>query len=258
MVPQLKVHVQGTASLLRKAERGALVIKVSSTSTTKADASSDVKTTSEGLTKTFRSFAPKTDDGISPHPSAGITVFTLSAPITSVSIPQDEHGNEIKSLPREYTATTTAEVIFRDLDLLARLASELAAMENVTIVRTEWQLTDATLTEVCREARVKAIRDAVEKAEDYAAEVRREVAAVHIQERAANIKGGMVKMSAERRLVKQTAHGNPGLVQYSQSLAAAGDGPSLEPSTISVSANVDVTFLSTDGEPVQVSGHPYY
>ncbi|KUI61443.1 hypothetical protein VP1G_08634 [Cytospora mali] len=256
MVPQLRIQVQGTASLLRKAERGVLVIEVSSTSTAKAEASSDVKTTSDGLTKTFRSFAPKTDDGISPHPSAGITVFALSAPITSISIPLDENGSEIKSAPREYTATTTAEVVFRDLDLLARLASELAAMENVTIVRTEWQLTDATLTEVCREARVKAIRDAVEKAEDYAAEVGREVAAVHIQERAANIGGGIINMAAGVRL-KQTARSNPGFMQYSQSSAPAADGPPLEPSTISVSANVDVTFLSKDGEQVQVSGYLY-
>ena len=256
MIPQLKIHVNGSASVFRTAERGVLHIEVSSTTTSQAEASSNVSATTENMINTFRRFAPKTEDGLYPHASAGITAFSASAPETSTFIPRAKNGRELKTAPKEYTTTTTAEVIFRDMELLARLATELSAMENVSITQTEWRLTDATHAAICREARVKAMKDAVQKAEDYAGVVGREVFAFKVEDGAANV--------AYSRITKQTARRGGPLAQAPRQAWAPSsstqtdqgmtiDGPALEPSTITVSARVDVNFVSQDGEPMDES-----
>lgn len=255
MVPQLKIHVNGSASVFRTAERGVLHIEVSSTTPSQADASSNVSSTTENLTNTFRRFAQKTEDGLYPHESAGITAFSASAPETSTFIPRAKNGRELKTAPKEYTATTTAEVVFRDLELLARLANELSAMENVSITQTEWRLTDATHASICREARIKAMKDAVQKAEDYAGVVGREVVAVKVEDGPANVAHSGRMMQTARRRAGQPMAQMPAPAYTSTATARTDqgvtiNGPALEPSTITVSARVDVKFVSKDGEPM--------
>lgn len=257
MIPQLKIHVNGSASVFRTAERGVLHVEVSSTTTSQADASSNVSSTTETMINTFRRFAQKTEDGLYPHPSAGITAFSASAPETSTFIPRAKNGRELKTAPKEYTATTTAEVVFRDLELLARLANELSAMENVSITQTEWRLTDATHASICREARVNAMKDAVQKAEDYAGVVSREVVAVKVEDGPANVAySGRTKQTARRAV--PLAQQAPAQAWNSRPSAQTDQGvtiqgPALEPSTITVSARVDVKFVSKDGEPMDDS-----
>ncbi|KAK7699877.1 hypothetical protein SLS64_011307 [Diaporthe eres] len=253
MIPQLKIHVNGSASVFRTAERGVLHVEVSSTTTSQADASSNVSSITETMINTFRRFAQKTEDGLYPHPSAGITAFSASAPETSTFIPRAKNGRELKTAPKEYTATTTAEVIFRDLELLARLANELSAMENVSITQTEWRLTDATHATICREARVKAMKDAVQKAEDYAGVVGREVVAVKVEDGPANIAhSGRTKQTARRAgpLAQAPAQAWTSRATAQTDQGVTIEGPALEPSTITVSARVDVRFVSKDGVPM--------
>lgn len=258
MVPQLKIHVNGSASVFRTAERGVLHIEVSSTTTSQAEASSNVSSTTENMINTFRRFAQKTEDGLYPHASAGITAFSASAPETSTFIPRAKNGRELKTAPKEYTATTTAEVVFRDLELLARLANELSAMENVSITQTEWRLTDATNEAICREARVKAMKDAVQKAEDYAGVVGREVVAVKVEDGPADVaySGRIMRQTARRggpmlQIAPRQARAPSSSTQTDQGMTITG--PALEPSTITVSARVDVNFVSKDGEPMDDS-----
>lgn len=256
MIPQLKIHVNGSASVFRTAERGVLHVEVSSTTTSQTEASSNVSSTTENMINTFRRFAQKTEDGLYPHASAGITAFSASAPETSTFIPRAKNGRELKTAPKEYTATTRAEVVFRDLELLARLANELSAMENVSITQTEWRLTDATHAAICREARVNAMKDAVQKAEDYAGVVGREVVAVKVDDGPANIShSGRPKQTRRPGPMAQTI-----MPAYTSSHSSAQtdqgvtiEGPALEPSTITVSARVDVKFVSKDGEPMDDS-----
>lgn len=257
MIPQLKIHVNGSASVFRTAERGVLHIEVSSTTASQAEASSSVKTTTENIINTFRQFAPKTEDGLYPHASAGITAFSASAPETSTFIPRAKNGRELKTAPKEYTTTTTAEVVFRDMELLARLASELSAMENVSITHTEWRLTDDTHASIRREARVNAMRDAVQKAEDYASVVGREVVAFKVEDGPANVlHTGRTKQTARRaapmaQQAPRQAWPPSSTTQTDQGMTV--EGPALEPATITVSARVDVHFVSKDGEPMDVS-----
>lgn len=247
MAPQLKIHVDGTGSVFRQAERGALFIRVLSSDRSQATASSAVASTTESLINTFRQYALKTSDGSAPHPSAGITTFTASPPTTTSALPYKD-GREVLNGVRMYTTSTSAEVVFRDLSLLARLATEMAAMPYVTIQRTEWRLTAATRVEIKREARVQAIRDALQKAEDYAGVVGREVVAVSIEDGQFNT--GSFRLNdwvhQQKQMQVQAAPGH--MAPTNASFVAQVNGPALEPSTITVSANVDVRFISTDGE----------
>ncbi|KAJ4388239.1 hypothetical protein N0V93_008846 [Gnomoniopsis smithogilvyi] len=263
MTPQLKIHVAGNASVSRKAERGVLHIRVWHTSPSQADVSSAVATKSDTLTTLFRQHALKTEDN-HPHPNAPITTFTVSAPSTSSHLPMSpETGRVLPDAARLYTAETRAEVIFRDVALLAEVAVELSAMENVSIEQTEWRLTDATRDEITRQARINAVRNAVEKANDYAGVVGREVVAFRIDDGHINTSSTRAKQTA-RRAPHSYSFGAPmqahalqtQAVQMAPSTAyeaqarpgTVAEGPSLEPATISVSASVGVDFISMDGQ----------
>lgn len=259
MIPQLKIHVAGNASVSRKAERGVLNIRIWHTSPSQTDVSSAVANKSDALTTLFRQHALRTEDNY-PHPDASITTFTVSAPSTSSHLPTSpDTGRAIPDAPRQYTAETTAEVVFRNLGLLAELAIQLSAMENVAIEDTEWRLTDPTREEMTREARIGAVKNAVEKANDYAGVVGREVVALRIDDGHVNTSSIRQKQTASRGPISYSlAQRRPLPQQVPQpktygaaegSLAGAlATGPSLEPATITVSANVSVDFISVDGE----------
>mgnify|MGYP001574764140 CR=1 FL=1 len=245
MAPQLEIHVDGKGSVFRTAERGVVHLSISSTSTDQSKALVDVKGTVEVLSQKFRILATKTEDG-RPHPSAGITTFTVSPLTTSSNYQRDHSYHEIKHIPKEHTVRSTAEVIFRNLELLSDLSHELASMPHVSIVSTEWRLTGPTRMEIEREARVKAIKDAVQKADDYAGVVGRQVVAVEIKDgpssntasRPYYFGGGPAQMQQmQQQMAPGRAAGSPSVTM---------DGPALEPRTITVSAQINAKFVSIE------------
>ncbi|KAK6083452.1 hypothetical protein SCUP234_03802 [Seiridium cupressi] len=237
MAPQLKIHVDGVGSVFRTAERGVLHINVTATCATQADASSQAQKMTEMLTQQFRRFATKTDDG-RPHPSAGITTFSASAMT----------GEE----NRKFTASATFQVVFRDLPLLAVTASDLAGVPHVSIARTEWRLTDATKAEMEPEARIKAMRNAVQIAEDYASVVGRRVVAVDIKDSpvqfplAGNsmaVSGQMMQAQMQAQAMQQMM---PQSAQAQAPAAIVEDGPSVQPGTITATSKISVQFVSAE------------
>jgi hypothetical protein len=201
------------------------------------------------LTHKFRTFATKTEDG-RPHPAAGITTFTVSPLNTSSNFQRDHNFRELKSQPKEHTVRSSAEVVFRNLDLLSDMSHEIAKTPHVSIVNSEWRLTEATRTEIEREARVKAIRDAVQKAEDYAGVVGRQVVAVEIKDGPSSNSTSQPYYAQLQQLQMQ----NKMALQQAAAQQAAGspsvtiDGPALEPRTITVSAQVNAKFVSKDSD----------
>lgn len=248
MASKLEIYVDGKGSVFRTAERGVVFLSVSSTSTDQSMAFVDVKNTVETLTQKFRSFATKSEDG-SPHPSAGITTFTVSPLNTSSHYQRDYNGHENKTKPKEHTVRSTAEVVFRNLELLSEISQELANMPHVSIVNSEWRITGPTRIEIEREARVKAIKDAVQKAEDYAGVVGRQVVAVEIRDGPSSSStsrpyyfGGrpaQMQQMQQQQMAQTQAGGTPSVTT---------EGPALEPRTISVSAQVNAKFVSVDSD----------
>ncbi|KAK8050198.1 hypothetical protein PG994_011928 [Apiospora phragmitis] len=289
MWPQLKIHVNGSGSVFRTAERGVLHIRVSMSSKSQQEASDGVRETSARLTAKFRAHALKTEgaDGRpTPHPDAGITAFTASSLSTDAQPEYEWVEGRRRDLGITYRASSGSEVVFRDLALLAEAAAELASMPHVAIVSTEWRLTAATRAEIEREARTEAIENAVQKAQDYSGVVGRTVVAVDIQDgpaSAANsitnswrpfgtanpaysggssLFGNSGQMMQQQQQMPASAQQQTQMLQRQQAQAQAqaqasqpeqaNDGPSVEPRTITASAMVNVKFISVDGEPVDV------
>lgn len=269
MAPQLEIYVDGKGSSFRTAERGYLRLNFSSTSTDQAQASHDVQSAVARLTSAFRALAIKTEDG-SPHPDAAVTAFTVSALSTVSEFQRDEQHRSILDLPQEHTVRASAEIIFRNMAKLAEMSNELATMSHVSMSETEWRLTEPTRVELEREARVKAITDAVQKAEDYASVVGRRVIAVEIKDQPTAWGGPY--MSQMPRLMQQQRPQLPQMQQQQmqsqqmqqmqmmlmqqqqaknrvalQSMTDQGSQAlTLEPKSITVSAHVNAKFVSRD------------
>ena len=261
MAPQLEIYVDGQGSSFRTAERGYLRLSISSTRTDQSQAVQEAQSAVAKLTTTVRALATKTLDG-RPHPDAAVTAFTV-APLSTVSqFQRDKHYRALPEKPKEYTVRASAEVIFRNMARLAAVSDELAQMPYVSMSETEWRLTDATRAELEREARRKAIADAVQKAQDYAGVVGRRVVAVEIKDQhQASVPGLFFRqpMAQQGMMQQQQMAQVQALQQQQQQMvqqAAQGSGMStavsealmLEPKTITVSALVSAKFVSADGD----------
>ncbi|KAJ4289986.1 hypothetical protein N0V88_006787 [Collariella sp. IMI 366227] len=267
MVPQLEIYVDGKGSSFRTAERGYVRLNFSSTSTDQAQASHDVQSAVAKLTSAFRALAIKTEDG-RPHPDAAVTAFTVSALSTVSAFQRDDQYRQVLDLPKEHTVKASAEIIFRNMAKLAEMSNELATMPHVSMSETEWRITEPTRVELEREARVKAITDAVQKAEDYASVVGRQVIAVEIKDQP-TASGGpylsrMPQMQQQQIHPQQQQQMNPQQLQQMQmmlmqqqqaknraAMRSSTDQDSqaltLEPKSITVSAHVNAKFVSADG-----------
>ncbi len=243
MTPQLAIHVDGKGSVFRTAERGYLRISIASTSTDQSKAFREAQSTMATLTSTLRALATKTEDG-RPHADAGVTAFTMT-PLSSMSSYQrDQNRRELKDLPKEHTVKSSAEVVFRDMAQLADVSNELANMPHVSISETEWRLTDATRAEVEREARLKAIEDAVQKAQDYAGVVGRQVVAVEVKDQPSFGPGSAPLFFGSRAQGQYVTQQAPS--QHAAMPAVISEGPALEPKTITVWAHVSAKFVSEE------------
>ncbi|KAK4465008.1 hypothetical protein QBC42DRAFT_262304 [Cladorrhinum samala] len=254
VVPQLEIHVDGKGSTFRVAERCYLQLSIASTSTDQSKAFQEVQNTLAHITTTIRALAPKAEDG-RPHDDAAVTAFTVT-PLSTVSRYQlNTQYRPLTAEPKEYTVQASAEVIFRGMAQLADVSSELARMPHLSIFGVEWRLTEATRGRLEREARLKAIADAVQKAQDYAGVVGRRVVAVEVIDqpvpsglglhRTAQAQMQMQMQMQQQQMQQQSMQqSNP---QFgSNAAAAASEGLLLEPKTITVSACVKAKFVSYD------------
>lgn len=254
MIPPLEIYVDGQGSVFRTAERCYVRITIAASSTNQSEALQRAQSTVATLTSKIRTLATKSEDG-RPHPSAGVTAFTVT-PLTTLSTYQrDAHYRELRELPKEHLVRASAEVIFRDSALLADVSTELANTPYLSISGTEWKLTETTRAEIEREARVKAVKDAVQKAEDYAGVVGRRVVAVEIKDQPASaasqgalVYGGFNGFNAAPQSLMQQQQQQQLPAQQGAALAATTGGPALEPKTITVSAHVRAKFVSVERE----------
>ncbi|MCJ1229623.1 hypothetical protein MMC12_006292 [Toensbergia leucococca] len=226
MVP-LEIHVQGTSVLQRPAERGALSVAVSSDGLSQEMVSKQITSTSNQLQNMFKELAPKTEAGL-PTETAPVTVFSMTSVRTRSWIPEDKDGNP---LFRKYEASTQFEVIFRDFDRLGQVATTLLTMPHAEIKSTSWRLTDETMESMGSESRQMAMRNAVQKATDYADVVGRKVVAVEITDQYSSTRG-----RATQSLGRSGERGTKTSVSVNSLV--------LKPEDVELSASVDVRFVS--------------
>ena len=77
-------------------------------------------------------------------------------------------NNEGAQLPLVYHSTIGVRATFTDFDALARWVETVATTNGVTVGSIDWELSDATRTQLLDEVRTQAVRDAAAKALVYA------------------------------------------------------------------------------------------
>lgn len=158
---------------------------------------------------------------------ASITHWSMKTLSTGSSIPQDKEG---KKLPKDYTASTSFTVRFRDFTELGTFATMASTMEFVSVQQILWELTEATKATLGTKSRIEAINDAMQKANDYAKAL--EKANVTAYE----VLDGHGGANSSRGYF---SHGHGGYLQ-SQGVAAGGEELNFEPENVSFSCSVIV------------------
>ncbi|PGG96816.1 hypothetical protein GX51_07641 [Blastomyces parvus] len=178
-MPTLEINVSGQCQLRRIAERAYLSVRVSAESPNQEEAAQNATKALNALHAQFRELSPKAANGVA-TPDAPITVLDIGSITTSSRIPTDR--DDKPTGPRQFSASANLSATFRDFTKLSQIASQLLMMPFVEVRAINWRLTDATRAELAREARKKALMDAIEKANDFAQVVTREVHPVEIND----------------------------------------------------------------------------
>ena len=221
----LEIKLTGNSVISRPAERAVLSVDVSSEGTSRETVSNDVTVTSNNLVKIFRELALKDEDGNATS-DAPVTVFSTPSLQTRSWIPTSSRNNETVQLPRRFQASSSLKVIFRDFEKLGEISDMLFKMPHTDVAETEYILTDKTQEGLGSESRKAALRDAIQRAQDYAEVVGKKVVAVEITDQGYT-SGGRTKQTARRS-------------NYSSS---PGVGLSVEPEDVQLKSSVTVKFI---------------
>lgn len=112
----------------------------------------------------------------------------MEAPVSNIAIgserswstvPRDRNGHP---LDRVYHASTDVEITFRNFTKLGKIAKRLIT-EDVEVSKIVWQLTKDTREVLGVESRKQAMKDAIRRAQDYAAVIGKEVEPMLITDR---------------------------------------------------------------------------
>ena len=224
----LEIHLSGESIISRHAERAVLSVEVSSEGISRETVSHDVTSTSNELIKMFKEIAPKSEDGKA-RPDAPVTIFSMTSSQTSTWVPTTSRNGETVQLPREFRASTSFTVIFRDFKKLGEVTGTLFKMPHTTIESTKYILTDQTKKDLRSESRKAALHDAIQKAQDYAEVLGKSAVVVEIKDQGYS-SGGRTMQTARR-------------ASYSQS-ASFVDGLSVEPEDVELKSSVNVKFTA--------------
>jgi len=141
-------------------------------------------------------------------------------------------------LPPVHHASVGIEVKFRDFASLSRwVGNHVANTAGFRISHIEWALTSKRQKELQRQARTRAVEDAVVKAQEYA--------------EALGLGGIRPIAIADAGMLGANLHPHSGeRAGYMRSVGADGGAPDVEliPEDIEVSAAVDARFVGEDGQ----------
>ncbi|CAG7923146.1 unnamed protein product [Penicillium olsonii] len=174
----LRITVGGSSEITRRPERGVLNIDINGEGKTREIVSNKVTETSNELSKLFREHSPQTDSS-GPTADAAVVSFSSTSLRTWRWVP---HGEPINSPRAVHRGNLSLVAVFRDFTKMSKVVGMVVGYSNVDINSIDWQLTGATKKTLSSESRKEAIRDAVQKANDYSEVIGRKVAAVEIQD----------------------------------------------------------------------------
>lgn len=190
----VSINVTGTSNIHHRPEQALLALHIQSEGSSRNLASSYVTTRANLLNRQLKELAPKTPAGTS-TPEAPVTAIILGALRSWSTVLRDRNGNPLTA-DRIYHAALDIEVTFRSFSKLGKVAKKMVSEENVEISKIVWQLTEETREVLGVESRKKAMKDAIRRAQDYAAVVGKEVEAVEVTDRESSSTIGSAKCMA--------------------------------------------------------------
>jgi hypothetical protein len=168
----LEIHVTGTGTAIRRAERGILVLQAQSQHVASAEEASAIVTmTANKICDAIMPYCPHDEDTHRTKADAAIAHYSMSTLNTNSKHEQRYNANKNNDSPKydiTYSARVDFHIKFSDFTALDTLATQFSAMETVHIIRIDWKLTDATLASIEGGARKRAAQNALQRARDYA------------------------------------------------------------------------------------------
>ncbi|KAK9419309.1 putative SIMPL domain-containing protein [Seiridium unicorne] len=156
---------------LHRAERAILSVSASSHEVQTATiASSQVTSTAKAIRELITPHCPDNPSEQIPSTTA-ISHYSMSSLQTNSQIQRQPRSHTTDPQPEPkivYTARADFTIKFADFSVLNELATKLSTMENVSIKRIDWHLTDATTDSIKAGTRKAAAKDAIARARDYA------------------------------------------------------------------------------------------
>ncbi|KAJ5302203.1 hypothetical protein PENANT_c008G08813 [Penicillium antarcticum] len=257
----LKIFLDGKSSITRQPERGALSFIVKAAGPSREGVSRKVTETSNEINRLFKELSPKSETGETIAGSP-VTSFSSTSLQTRSHVPTDKSG---EPLPTVYHATLALNALFQDFTTLNEVVGKLVSYPNIEIQSLEWCLTEATQKDLSSESRKEAMRDAIQKANDYAEVVGREVFAVEIRDSGSGVNAGrynpyhsniqgMMPQQMQQMQQQQVARSTMLAQQQAASSAASsasfnsGGSTSLDlsPQLIRYTNSVNVEFRAAD------------
>jgi hypothetical protein len=172
----LKINVTGSGTATRLAERATLVVQVQSQpKLTVQDASAALPPSISKLIETIAPYCPQDEKTGQKKEVASISHYFVD--IRDVSNHRDRQSDTSSSfmsvssksiVTNTYCAKADIYIVFIDFVALAYMASHLSAMDNVSVQRVTWSLSEAAKDEVAGIARKAAAKNALQRARDYA------------------------------------------------------------------------------------------
>jgi hypothetical protein len=159
----LEINVTGSGSATRLAERATLVVQVQSQpKLTVQDASAALPSSISRLIEMKKEVASVSHyfvdiRDVGNHGDRQLSTSTSFMSVSSKS-----------TFSHTYCAKADIYIVFSDFVALAYMASHLSAMDNVSVQRVTWSLSEAAKEELASSARKAAAKNALQRARDYA------------------------------------------------------------------------------------------
>jgi hypothetical protein len=137
---QLEIHVTGTGTATRRAERGILVLEAQSQQLPTAEEASAVVTlTANQIREVIAPFCPQDDKTSGTKADAAIAHYSMSTLDTSSNRERRPNQNKnIDEAPKydiTYSAHAESNIKFSDFTVLDKLVTQFAAMDTVHVKR---------------------------------------------------------------------------------------------------------------------------
>ncbi|MFD1722883.1 SIMPL domain-containing protein [Amnibacterium endophyticum] len=211
------IAVHGAAARFLPAERGTLALGLALEHADREVVVRDVAALHERLVADAKSFVHR-----------GAATWWGSDQVRVHSVRRYRKDSEVADVVQ--AAAAEVRVKFRDFGALSDWVEQAGSLEGVTVADIDWTVTEAHRTQVQREVRVQAVRDATQRAEAYAAAIGAE--SVELQ---ALWEPGL-RPGAD-------SHAGGGFTTRAMLSASGSSGFELRPDDIEIAAEVTADFL---------------